>query len=184
MARIQVIPPEDADGELKRTYDAIREKRGAIANVHAIHSLHPTTMTTHIDFYLSVLYGRSRLKRAEREAIAVAVSHANECGYCVKHHADALSKHLKDDRLVQALSEGRDDPDLSRRIRALVRFAVKVTLRPGASEDTDIDALREVGLDDEQILMATLTAAYFNFVNRVVLTLDVGLEDVEAEYDY
>ena len=184
MAHIRVIGPKEADGELKETYDRIRKQRGAIANVHAIHSLHPKTMQTHIDFYVSVLYGKSKLTRRERELIAVAVSHANGCDYCVQHHADAFARYEKNEAIVAGLRAKGDHGDLSSRDRALVFFAQGVTKRPDVTPQDDVERLRRVGLDDEQILMATLTAAYFKFVNRVVLTLDVDMEQVEAEYNY
>lgn len=184
MARIDIIPPSQATGELKETYARIQEQRGAIANVHAIHSLRPKTMQTHIDFYVSVLYGKSKLSRRERELIAVAVSHANGCDYCIQHHADAFARYEKNTEVVDRLLTVGDHPDLSSRDRALIFFAQGVTKRPGVTADDDVKRLRDAGLDDEQILMATLTAAYFNFVNRVVLTLDVDLEGVQSEYNY
>lgn len=42
------------------------------------------------------VFGRSGLKRAERELIAVVVSATNGCAYCVQHHAEALNSYWKD----------------------------------------------------------------------------------------
>jgi uncharacterized peroxidase-related enzyme len=183
MPRIPVIHPDEATGELKAVYDDVQQRRGAVANVLRIQSLHPETLRTHLDMYMSILYGRSGLSRAERETIAVAVSAANGCKYCVKHHADALSKYQKDKAIVAALAEGQQ-PVLGTRESALVAFARQVTLQPASMADSHVQLLRDAGLNDEEILMATLTAAYFNFVNRVVHTLGVDLEAHEAVYKY
>jgi len=184
MPRIQVIPPDEATGRLKEIYDEVKQKRGAIANVHAIHSLHPETMRTHIDFYMSVLYAKSGLSRQERETIAVAVSQANGCAYCVAHHVDALSRYQKDEGILNSLRAGQDHASLSERERAIISFARRLTLAPASSREQGIGELRSAELTDEEILMATLTAAYFNFVNRVVHCLGVEEEHQPASYNY
>ena len=46
--------------------------------------------------------------------------------------------------------------------------------------ESDLGELRAVGLSDRDILDLTLTAAYFNFVNRLVLGLGVQFTDEEA----
>jgi alkylhydroperoxidase family enzyme len=38
-------------------------------------------MTAHLELYRELVFGRSELTRAEREAIALAVSAANGCRY-------------------------------------------------------------------------------------------------------
>lgn len=49
MPRITVIEPSDAAGDLKQVYDDVKRRRGAIANVLQIQSLHPATLRTHLD---------------------------------------------------------------------------------------------------------------------------------------
>ncbi len=45
------------------------------------HSLSPDALRAHLALYRVVMFGESGLSRAEREAIAVAVSAANDCHY-------------------------------------------------------------------------------------------------------
>lgn len=182
MAFIRIVSPEEADGELREIYGRIRQKRGSIANVHAIHSLNPRTMEAHIDFYLSVMFGRSGLSRRERETIALAVSHANQCTYCVGHHADALARYQKDASILGDLRQSGRSTRLSPREQALVDYAVQLTNRPQSMSRQHTDRLWESGFNDEEILTATLAAAYFNFVNRLVLGLGVDFEKAPAAY--
>ncbi|MBL8801244.1 MAG: hypothetical protein JNN27_04560 [Planctomycetes bacterium] len=42
--------------------------------------------------------------------------------------------------------------------------------------ESDIEALRAVGLDDRAVHDATGVVAYFNYINRVADALDVDLE--------
>ncbi|MDP8960306.1 MAG: carboxymuconolactone decarboxylase family protein [Actinomycetota bacterium] len=52
-----------------------------LPNVLASHSLNPAALKAHLGLYRTVMFGDSQLSRAEREAVAVAVSAANECHY-------------------------------------------------------------------------------------------------------
>ena len=53
----------------------------AMANILASHSLNPAALEAHLGLYRTIMFGESPLSRVEREAIAVAVSAANDCHY-------------------------------------------------------------------------------------------------------
>jgi alkylhydroperoxidase family enzyme len=69
------------------------------------------------------------------------------------------------------------EADLSVELRALGDYAMKLTLTPALMNQVDVDALRDVGFTDAQVLAANLVASYFNFINRVADGLGVDLED-------
>lgn len=52
-----------------------------LANILASHSLNPEALAAHVRLYRTIMFGDSPLTRTEREAIAVAVSAANDCHY-------------------------------------------------------------------------------------------------------
>jgi alkylhydroperoxidase family enzyme len=54
---------------------------GEGANILASHSLNPEALAAHVRLYRTIMFGDSPLTRVEREAIAVAVSSANDCHY-------------------------------------------------------------------------------------------------------
>jgi uncharacterized peroxidase-related enzyme len=177
MPRIKTIEPELAGGRLKEIYDDLLEKRGKIAAVHQIQSLRPESIQQHMDLYMEIMFSRSELTRAEREMIAVVVSAANKCPYCIVHHGEALNHYWKNPKKVENLVADFLSLALSSREMALCRFASLLTLNPGAHEEHDHTAmLRKAGLSDEAILDVVLVIAYFNFVNRTVLALGVELE--------
>ena len=60
--------------------------------------------------------------------------------------------------------------------RALCDFAVKLTLAPGAMGPSDVDGLRQLGLDDQAITIATQVISYFNYINRIADGLGVDDE--------
>ena len=100
MARIEVIEPEAATGILAEVYNELTSSRGKIAEVHKIQSLNPQSIRDHMNLYMTVMFARSPLSRAEREMMAVIVSSANGCAYCIRHHGEALDHFWKDARRV------------------------------------------------------------------------------------
>jgi uncharacterized peroxidase-related enzyme len=177
MARIQVVPPEQAEGKLKEIYDGLLVSRGAIAEVHKIQSLNPETIKTHMNLYMSVMFAKSPLKRWQREMIAVIVSSSNQCTYCTRHHAEALNHYWKDDDKTQQLITDFEQLDISEKDLKLCEYARHLTLFPGEHERDDFTLkLKNAGLTEREILDATLVVAYFNFVTRIVLSLGVELE--------
>src|SRR6266540_2243111 len=113
--------------------------------------------------------------RAEREAMAVAVSAANDCHYRVVHHGAALVEETGEAALSEAVASG-DLDGLPERWRALIRYAIKLTLKPFDMRETDVAKLRSAGLSDRDIVDANQVVAYFNYVNRVADGLGVELE--------
>lgn len=178
MSRIKVIQPEDATGRLKEVYDEIIQKRGQLAEVHKIQSLRPESIVKHMDLYLEIMFSKSELSRAEREMMAVVTSVTNKCNYCQIHHATALNNYWKDDEKVNKFRSNYLKVQLNERQLALCKFAENLTLHPSNFKVSSfIDILKLHGFSDEGILDATLVVSYFNFVNRMVLALDVNLED-------
>ncbi len=81
MAWIKMIQEDEAEGELKEMYDQNVEPWGGVDNILKIHSLSPESLKAHISLYKTVMYGKSPIRRPEREMIAVAVSAVNGCHY-------------------------------------------------------------------------------------------------------
>ncbi len=181
MPWIKVVDQEAATGHLKEVYEKVAGRRGKVANILKIHSLNPAAMNSHMDLYLSIMFGETRLSREESEIIAVAVSAANNCEYCVAHHAEALQHYWKDRERIQRLCSDLDSAGLDERSLALARYAAKLTTSPHLMSEHDVAGLRRVGLGDEEILNVNLISSYFNFVNRVALGLGVPFSAEEVE---
>lgn len=164
MSWIEEIDEEDAGGRLGEVYREIKKRRGKIANIMRVHSLNPESMRAHMDIYVTLMFGKSGLSREEREMIAVAVSSANGCDYCINHHAEALNNYWKDEKKLKDFIRGREMEFPERKAR-MVEYAVKLTESPENICEDDIDSLRELDIN--------MIASYFNFVNRIALGLGV-----------
>ena len=159
MPYIATVPPTDATGDLAALYQSIAGARGGVADVHQIQSLNPRAMAAHFEFYKAVMFQPSSLSRRDREAIAVTVSTANGCAYCIAHHRAAL--------------EALPGPPTNPRV---LDWADRLTRNPASASADDVTDLRAAGLDDRAILDAILTVGYFSFVNRLVLATGLAVE--------
>lgn len=111
------------------------------------------------------------LPRAERELAAAATSRANGCIYCASVHARFASHFSHRGHDVQRLLDEGVGTDLGPRWNAIVAAAVALTATPPALGPEHIDALRAAGLDDAAISDALHGAAFFNWANRLMLSL-------------
>lgn len=173
MSWIDEVDVNKADGRLAEMYRELIEKRGKVSNILKVHSLNPDAMGNHLDLYMTLMFGKSGLSRAEREAIAVVVSAENDCAYCINHHVEALKRYIKDEEVLGMLATADGLETLEPRLSNIVRHAEKLSSAPGAMTESDLGELRAVGLSDSDILDLTLITAYFNFVNRIAQGLGV-----------
>ncbi len=81
-AWIHMVDEDAAEGELRDFYDQMRDPAtGRVDNILRIHGQHPATLKAHYLLYRTVMYGKSDVRRSEREMIALVVSALNSCHY-------------------------------------------------------------------------------------------------------
>ena len=111
------------------------------------------------------------LPRAERELAATATSRVNGCIYCASVHARFASHFSARSADVQRLLDEGVGARLDPRWDAIVAASVALTSTPIGFGQQHIEALRAVGLDDLAISDVVHGAAFFNWANRLMLSL-------------
>ncbi len=81
MPWIEQIPVEKAAGFLKQQFDAAMERAGRVWHIVHIMSINPRILKASIDFYSSIMFGKSPLTRIQREMLAIVVSSELDCYY-------------------------------------------------------------------------------------------------------
>ena len=187
-AWIRMLSDEEADADLSEALALARTPHGTVDNVMRVHSLRPNTLRGHVVLYRATLHDDANtLPPWLQECIASYVSILNDCPYALANHW-ANARHLIGDgeraaRIETALTSRRPEDVFEGRELALMRYAQKLTVRPGAMEKADVDALFAAGLDDGEILEANQIIGYFNYVNRCLNGLGVTTEgDVVGYY--
>ena len=111
------------------------------------------------------------LPRAERELVAAATSRFNGCIYCASVHSRFAATYSKREDDVQRLLDDGVGADLGDRWNAIVAAAVALGSTPMAFGPQHVERLRGVGLDDLAIADVIHAAAFFNWANRLMLSL-------------
>ena len=162
------VPGEDqAPPAVAKLFDKASEKLGFIPNVLRAYALRPRHLELWDAFYDDLMRGESGLTKPQREMIAVVVSTVNRCHYCMVSHAAALRKLTGDPILVEQLRTNYKYAELEPREQAMLDFAVKLTEQSSSCSEDDVEALREAGWSDEDIMDIAQVAAMFNFTNRL-----------------
>ena len=179
---IEHVGLEAAAGRLAELYGRLKRRNGTLSNIWAAQSLRPHLIEGHVAFYRAALgHSANKLPLWFLEAVGVQVSALNACDYCVDHHRHFGGLAWKGDKaqwaaMTEALIENRPETAFSDKELALLDYARRLTLAPSTIEEEDIEALREAGADDGEILEVNQVAAYFAYANRTVLGLGVTLE--------
>ncbi len=162
------LPPEDeAPDEIKELWAKPLEKLGFVPNVLRVYAIRPRHLRLWNEFYDDLMRGESGLTKAQREMIAVVVSATNRCHYCIVSHSAALRKLTGDPILVEQLQTNHAYAKVEPQERAMLDFAVKLTEQSSRCTEQDVEALRDAGWTDEDVMDIAEVAAMFNFTNRL-----------------
>jgi uncharacterized peroxidase-related enzyme len=172
------IAPEGPLGARLEKYLAIcEEKIGFVPNVLKAYGFSAAKLQAFVDMYNDLMLGDSGLSMLEREMIAVAVSSANHCYYCLAAHGAAVRQLSGRPELGEQLVMNYRAAPLDPRHKAMLDFAVKLTLSPEAMEESDRAALRAQGFGDRDIWDIAAVAAFFNMSNRMASAVDMRPND-------
>ena len=164
---LHVPDAEDVEDGVKELWEPPLEKLGFVPNVLRVYALRPRHLQLWYAFYDDLMRGDSGLTKIQREMLAVVVSTANRCHYCIVSHSAALRKLTGDPVLVEQLATNHKYARLEPNERAMLDFAVKLTEASAACTEQDVEALRDAGWSDEEIMDIAQVAAMFNFTNRL-----------------
>lgn len=94
----------------------------------------------------------------------------------MRHHRRGLRRLLRDDPWLERIAADPFDAGLDPRRTAILEYARVLTLTPGQVQRTHLEALRDQGLGDADILAVCEVVAYYAYVNRMADGLGVELE--------
>lgn len=164
---LHVPAEEDLPEAVLELWAPSREKLGFVPNVLRLYALRPSRLLAWNAWYEEAMKGESGLTKAEREMIAVVVSVANDCAYCMAAHSAALRKLTKDPALADAIAADPGAAAIAPRVRAMLAYAVKLTLTPREMDEEDVRGLREHGWSDEEVMDIAEVTGLFNMSNRM-----------------
>jgi len=179
---IETIDPDDATGLLKEAYDWQAERLGEPTEFTMLGSLYPEIVMERLKLYRAVEGCPSALAAGERQLAAYVASMMNGTGHCASGLRVKLPTLGVDPATIDAVT--RDAAHVTtgdERLDTILRYAAQLSQQPIAVTAADVDALREVGLDDLDILDLNNIVAYYCYINRVANGLGL-LTEIPAEH--
>ena len=173
ISALGVPDPATLDEDLQAIWRKCVEKLGFVPNVYSTYSKRPLRLRNFMAMYNEIMFSESGLSKLEREMVAVVVSSANRCYYCLVAHGAAVRQLSGDAELGEMMALNYRVAKLDARQRAMLDFAWKLTTTPNLVDDADRDGLRALGLTEEDIFDLAETTAFFNLSNRMASATDM-----------
>ena len=166
MSRFTGVTLQTAEGTTKELLEGVNKKIGVVPNIFSGFAASPAVLQAYLQF--SEALGTGKLSPQFREQIALAVAGANLCDYCASAHT-AVGKSLGLDEGELEKNLGANSADL--KTQAGLQFAQQIVRERGVVSNIDVQAVRDAGFSDEEIIeiignvSLNLFTNYFNHVN-------------------
>ena len=171
--KLRVPTRAKLDPDMQKYFRVCEEKLGFVPNVLAAYSFDQAKLRAFATLYNDLMLGESGLSKLEREMLAVVVSSANRCYYCLTAHGAAVRQLSGDPELGEMLVMNWRTAPLPARQRSLLEFAHKLTATPGEVGEADREVLRLAGWSERDIWDAASVVGFFNYTNRVATAVDM-----------
>ena len=175
--RIETLNPETTTGKSKELFDAVQNKLGFIPNLIKVFGNSPVTLQSYLS--LGELNGSGNFSNKFREQLALAIAEENTCNYCLSAHT-AIGK--MNGLTENEIEENRQGASSDAKVQAGLQFAKSVTRNRGNVTSNDIQAVKEAGYNDGDILEIVLNVVantLTNYVNHIAET-EIDFPKVEA----
>lgn len=167
MSRLSVIKPEAATGAAADVFAKVRKAIGKVPNLYATIGTHsPEALGAALATDAVIKAGT--LSKAEIETVKLAVSEAVACDYCVAAHTLAGKVAGLSPEVMKAVRAGEPSGDAKR--DALVQFARLLVTTRGTVPEAAVNAIREAGFTERQLIeiaLAVSSITFTNLVNRI-----------------
>ncbi|WP_416356764.1 alkylhydroperoxidase domain protein [Aureimonas phyllosphaerae] len=155
-----------------RHYEGLTEKSRAQSPYFRLLARDPEVLGARTRTDKDIFYNaEGGLPRAERELAATAVSRVNGCIFCASVHARFATRHSGRGEDIDRLLKDGVSADLGSRWNAVTAAAERLTRTPTAFGADDVRNLRENGLRDDEVADLVFASAFFNWANRLMLSL-------------
>lgn len=176
MPRIQPLNKDNATGPARELLGAVEGKLGRVPNLLGTMAHAPAVLKSYLDF--SGNLAQSSLSPAVREQIALAVSNANGCGYCVSAHtAMGKAAGLTAEQARAAQSGEAEDS----KAKAILKLSLQLVDKRGWLSDGDIAEAEQAGVSKAELLEVVAVVVFntmTNYFNHVIET-EVDFPKVE-----
>jgi len=168
ISRFPVPEYNDLTDDIKQIWDGAREQFGFVPNVVKALSHRPAELRSFLAYNDAIMNKESGLSAADKEMFILAFSGHNGCNYCVASHGAALRMATGDNSISEYVAVNYREADITPRQKAMIDYAMKVTLESYDINEDDFAVLRGHGFSDEDIWDINAITAFYNMSNRMM----------------
>ena len=167
ISRFPVPELKDLPQDIQERIMRVQEKSGFVPNVFLVLAQRPEEFRSFFSYHDALMEKEGGLTKGEREMIVVATSSLNQCTYCVVAHGAIVRIREKNPILADQLSINYRKADITPKQKAMLDFAVKVTLNSAEINDADYEKMRKQGFSNDEIWDTGAISAFFALSNRM-----------------
>ena len=167
ISRFPVPELNELPEDIRERILAVQEKSGFVPNVFLALAHRPDEFRAFFAYHDALMEKEAGLTKGEREMIVVTTSGLNQCIYCVVAHGAILRILERNPLVADQLATNYRKADITPRQKAMLDFAVKVSLQAYEISDADIDDMRQHGFSQEDIWDIGAISALFALSNRM-----------------
>lgn len=163
MWHIEPVSDENVEPVLREVYDQDIKKDGYVWNTSRVWSHRPEMISLWMPLMKTV---RSHLRLRVYELVTIAAAQAIGCVYCMLAHGAALHKNGFTAQQIITILEDYHNADLTLQEVHMMDYASKISCDSKSITQSDIDLLRQDGMNDQDITDVALAAVLRNFISR------------------
>ena len=167
ISRFPVPDLNELPEDIRERILAVQEKSGFVPNVFLVLAHRPDEFRAFFAYHDALMEKESGLTKGEREMIVVATSGLNQCIYCVMAHGAILRLREKSPHLADQIATNYLKAEITPRQKAMLDFAVKVSLDSHELNNSDFEVMRQHGFSDEDIWDTGAVSAFLSLSNRM-----------------
>jgi uncharacterized peroxidase-related enzyme len=174
MTTFTVHTAETAPDRSRPLLEEIKKAFGFVPNLYAVFAESPAALRGALA--IAEAFSASTLSAVEQQLVALAVSEANDCEFCVAAHSTLAKRFAKADPALVRATLARE-PLADSRLDALVTFTRSLVEQRGFVPDTDVASFLDAGYTKGQVIEVLLGVGMKTFNNYVDHIAHIPLND-------
>ena len=175
MAHIQLPEFEDMSSSIQEKARPILEKTGQLGEIFKLIAIDEKIYNATDMMVQSYLLDETSLSYDVKEAIALLISKENGCKMCIDVHKNIAKMLGVSEERIEEILQGVDSIQTSEAEKALLNFCIKASKKDSYKIlKEELDALKDIGYTDVQILEAVSITGYFNYINTLSNVFGLG----------
>ena len=175
MAHIKLPDFEDMAPAIQDKARPILEKTGKLGDIFKLLAIDEKVYFATDVMIQKYLLDETELSYDIKESIALLISVENGCKMCVDVHKGIAKMLGLSDKRIEEVLKGVDSIDTTDKEKALLNFCIKASKKDSYKIlKEEIDALKDLGYSDVQIVEAVSITGYFNYINTLSNVFALG----------